>query len=363
MIRVLHVVTHMNRGGLETMIMNYYRNINREKIQFDFLVHRSYRADYDDEIEKLGGKIYRIPALNPFSTTYQKELDNFLKKHPEYSIIHVHQDCMSSIILKVAEKNGVKVRIAHSHSSNQDKNFKYYIKLFYRRQIPKYATDLLACGKKAGDWMFLGAPFHVMNNAIDAKQYVFNLNKRKEIRKKLGIGENEIVIGHVGRFSPPKNHDFLIQIFEKMTKKTNAKLLLVGDGGLRKNIEEKVENLGLKEKVIFTGVRSDVADLMQGMDVFVFPSIYEGLPVTMVEAQASGLPCVISSNVPKETILIPELVKFLDLSDTLNKWEQCILESVKTKRENTIDKIKKSGFDIEESAKWLENFYCEKAKI
>lgn len=360
MIRILHVVTHMNRGGLETMIMNYYRNIDREKVQFDFLVHRSYKADYDEEIECLGGRIYRITMLNPFSVAYRRELDTFFKQHPEYSIIHVHQDCMSSVILKIAKNNHVKVRIAHSHSSSQDKNLKYLIKLFYRRQIPKYATDLMACGDKAGKWMFSGAGFHIMNNAIDSKQYVFNPSKRRKIRSYYDIQEQEIVIGHVGRFSPPKNHEFLIQVFKNFSEKKKSRLLLVGDGNLRREMEQKVEKLGLKENVIFTGVRSDVADVMQAMDVFVFPSLYEGLPVTMVEAQAAGLPCVISSNVPKETVLIPELVESLSLSEPVELWSEKILRMKSIKRVDTSGKIKDSGFDIEESAKWLEKFYYEK---
>lgn len=362
MIRVLQVVTHMNRGGLETMIMNYYRKIDRKKVQFDFLVHRSYQADYDEEIERLGGRIYRISRLNPFSMVYHKELNTFFQNHPEYSIIHVHQDCMSSVILKAAKKKGVQVRIAHSHSSSQDKNLKYFVKMFYRRKISGYATDLMACGEQAGNWMFSGAPFYVLNNAIDTRQYTYDFNKRKAVRKNLGIEENEIAIGHVGRFSPPKNHDFLIQIFKKVTQKADAKLLLVGDGELREAIEDKVEQLGIKGKVIFTGVRSDVADLMQAMDVFVFPSIYEGLPVTMVEAQASGLPCVISANIPKETVLIPELVKALELSDSIEMWGRCILQMRNLERKNTNEKIKEKGFAIEESAKWLEQFYCRKAE-
>lgn len=360
MIRILHVVTHMNRGGLETMIMNYYRNINRKKVQFDFLVHREYKADYDEEIEQLGGKIYRISQLNPFSMPYRKKLNNFFKTHSEYQIVHVHQDCMSSIILKAAKKNGVKVRIAHSHNSSQDKNMKYIIKIFYRHLISKYATDLIACGYSAGKWMFSCDDFCILNNAIDTKQYKFDTEKRKYIREQFGIAENELLVGHVGRFSFSKNHAFLIQIFQNIERKTKAKLLLVGDGELRLEIEKKVRELKIENKVIFTGVRPDVSDLMQAMDVFVFPSLYEGLPVTMVEAQAAGLPCVISSNIPKETVLIPELVKILSLSDSEGKWSETILEMAKMERKNTGLKIKEKGFDIEESAKWLENFYSQK---
>ena len=168
MVRILHVVTHMNRGGLETMIMNYYRTIDRGEVQFDFLVHRQERADYDDEIEELGGVIYRVSRLNPFSKKYKKELETFFQLHPEYAVIHVHQDCMSSVILKIAKKCGVRVRIAHSHSASQTKNIKFVIKKIYQKQIHKYATKLLACGNDAGKWMFQGVEFEVLNNAIDA---------------------------------------------------------------------------------------------------------------------------------------------------------------------------------------------------
>ena len=181
-IRVLHVVTYMGRGGLETMIMNYYRHVDRNKVQFDFLVHRDFRADYDDEIESLGGKIYRLPRLNPWDFRYHKALDKFFDEHPEYKIIHVHQDCLSSVILKCAKKHGIPVRIGHSHNINQDKNFKYPIKMYFKRQIPNNATHLMACGKKAGDWMFGGAPYLILNNAIDVKKYNYSLSLRNQTR-------------------------------------------------------------------------------------------------------------------------------------------------------------------------------------
>ena len=173
-VRILHVVTYMGRGGLETMIMNYYRRMDREKVQFDFLTHRDFRSDYDDEIEALGGRIYRLPRLVPWSGSYRKALDRFFAEHREYRIVHVHQDCLSSVILAAAAKYGVPVRIAHSHNSSQDKNLKYLVKLFYMRKIPALATQLFACGKEAGDWMFGGAPYRVLNNAIDAGRYAYD---------------------------------------------------------------------------------------------------------------------------------------------------------------------------------------------
>ena len=361
MIRVLQVVTHMNRGGLETMLMNYYRNIDRSQIQFDFLTHRPYDGDYGKEIKELGGVIYHLPRMNPYSITYRQALKRFFDENSEYKIVHVHQDCMSSVILKEAQRQGIPVRIAHSHSSSQDKNWKYILKLLYKTRISKYATDLMACGEQAGKWMFGNCDFLILNNAIDARLYSFNLDIRRQKRKELGIRDDELLLGHVGRFSYPKNHNFLIDIFQNISSGTKAKLLLVGDGELRGQIEAKVQKLGLSDRVIFTGLRADVAELMQAMDVFVFPSNYEGLPVTMVEAQAAGLPCFISTNVPDECILT-SLVKQSALSEGAEKWADIILAGDK-KRLDTYETIKEKGFDIIENAKWLQDYYSRKAMI
>lgn len=363
MIRVLQVVTHMNRGGLETMLMNYYRHIDHSQVQFDFLVHRFERADYDDEIESLGGKIYRLPRLNPLRPSYHKSLDSFFDAHPEYQIVHVHQDCMSSIVLRVAKKYCIPVRIAHSHSSNQDKDWKYPIKLFYRTQINKYATSLFACGQQSGQWMFCGHPFRIMNNAIDANAYSFSPSTRAYMRAQLGVDGNAYVIGHVGRFSPPKNHNRLLDIFAEIYRRNNhATLLLVGDDKceLGEKIHQKVQNLDLENNVIFTGVRNDVSELLQAMDVFVFPSNYEGLPVTLVEAQAAGLPCYISDRIPSDCILT-DLVKTVPLSASPAIWADNIL-SQRLARRNTYDEIASADFDISTNARWLQNFYIEQWK-
>lgn len=361
MIRVLQVVTHMQRGGLETMLMNYYRAIDKTRIQFDFLVHRNDRADYDDQIEMMGGRIYRLPILNPFSKNYRRALRKFFSEHSEYQIVHVHQDCMSSVILKEAANYNVKVRIAHSHCASQDKNLKYPIKMLYQRLIPKYATKLIACGKEAGQWMFRGSEFQILNNAIDARQYSYNVLKRTEMRKQMGIEEGQLLIGHIGRFSPQKNHLFLLDIFYDVQQHVDAKLILVGDGALRGEIEEKINELGLNEKIILTGVRNDVADLLQAMDVFVFPSNYEGLPVTMVEAQASGLPCLISDKVSIECKMT-EHVKQISLDADIKIWTDNILEMSKYERGDCSSNIRREGYDIEENARWLLEFYSKELK-
>ncbi|MGM9661052.1 MAG: glycosyltransferase family 1 protein [Faecousia sp.] len=360
MMRVLQVVTHMNRGGLETMLMNYYRCIDRQAIQFDFLTHRPYEGNYAEEIHQLGGLVYHLPVLNPFSLHYRKLLGQFFDEHPEYQIIHVHQDCLSSVILSVAMQHGVKVRIAHSHSASQDKDIKYPIKLLYRRFIPKYATDLMACGRDAGEWMFRGAEFRILNNAIDTGVYTVDYEKRSSLRKQLGIEADEFVVGHVGRFSPPKNHWFLIDIYYQIKQiAPKARLLLVGKdiGENADRIKEKVKTLQLQDSVTFAGLRPDVADLMQAMDVFVFPSVYEGLPVTMVEAQAAGLPCLISDKVPIEC-KVTDLVQQIPLADGAEVWaKKAIAAAKETVREDTSVQIKAAGFDIAENAKWLQNYY------
>lgn len=362
MIRVLQVVTHMNRGGLETMLMNYYRHIDRSQVQFDFLTHREYDGDYGEEIKSLGGIIYHLPVLNPFSSSYKAALRSFFKYHPEYQVVHVHQDCVSSVILKEAKKCGVPVRIAHSHNSSQDKNIKYPIKIFWRLFIPKYATDLLACGNDAGKWMFRGRDFSILNNAIDAKLYEYSPQRKAEQRTKWEILESELVVGHVGRFSPAKNHAFLLDIFYEIQKQIPSKLLLVGDGELRADIEKKIADLKLQDKVIMTGVRSDVADLLQAMDVFVFPSHYEGLPVTMIEAQTAGLPCLISDKVPIEC-KVTDLVQQIPLSIGAEVWAKAAMKAAKeTLREDRSAEIKVAGFDITENAKWLQEYYIASLK-
>lgn len=358
-VRILQVVTHMERGGLESMLLNYYRHIDREEVQFDFLVHRQERAAFDDEIESLGGRIYRLPRLVPWSKNYLAALNRFFDEHSEHKIVHVHQDCLSSVILKVAAQHNVPVRVAHSHSANQDKNLKYPIKLWYKRGIPKYATNLFACGKGAGDWMFGGASYQIINNAIDVVACAYNPTKCQEMRRQLGL-ENEFTIGHVGRFNQPKNHPFLLDIFAALLRREpKAVLLLVGGGEDMTKIQAKAQALGVAEHVRFLGIRSDVADLMQAMDVFVFPSLYEGLPVTMVEAQAAGLPCIISDKVPPECILTEGLVDVLPLSAEPEIWAAKILEKKNLPRTDRRSEIAAHGFDITTEAVKLQEFYLK----
>ncbi len=359
MIRVLHIVTYMGRGGLETMLMNYYRHMDRQQVQFDFLVHREFVADYDEEILSLGGKIYRFPRLVPWSRSYRNKLTAFLREHREYRIVHVHQDCLSAVALECAKDAGVPVRIAHSHNANQDRNLKYLIKLWYKPQILRYATDLIACGVEAGNWMFDGAKYLLLGNAINAKVFQYDPYIREWIREELGLGESK-TIGLVARFSPQKNHTFLLDIFQAVAARDQkAKLLLVGDGPLRQEIEDKIHKLHLDKRVVITGVREDVEALLQAMDVFVMPSLYEGLPLSVVEAQAAGLPCILSDAVPASS-KITDLVQQLSLKASPEQWADVILCHVDTPRADMYDQIVRAGFDIGANGAWLQEFYLQK---
>ncbi len=357
MIRVLHVLTRTARGGLETMLMNYYRSIDRSEIQFDFLKHRDEQEAYDDEILSLGGRIFSLPRMNPFSSNYLNALNSFFVSHPEYKIVHVHQDCMSSVILKAAKNNGIPIRIAHSHSSSQDKNIKYPIKLYYRSQITKYATELFACSKDAGNWMFKGADFKLMNNAIDTNSYAFSDKTASNIRSRYGISEDSFVIGNIGRFHKVKNHSFLIDVFAEIKKiNNNAVLLLIGDGELKNELKAKVNELKLTDSVVFAGICDNVNEMLNAMDVFVMPSLYEGFPVSLLEAQANGLPCIISDNLSKECDITDAITR-VSLNSSPKYWAELICSETGKPRLSTTSDIYNKGFDIKVNAQWLKDYY------
>ena len=362
-VKVLILDTVMDRGGAEAMTMNYMRNMDRTKVQYDFLVHRDYRAAYEDEIEQLGGKIYRICPIYPQNFhRYKKEIRKFFIEHPKYKIIHCNMSELGYFAYKEAYKLGIPVRICHSHNTPRGFDLKMLFRYYFRFRLQKYITHKFTCGIEAGDWLYgkkSRNDFIMQNNAIETKNYIYNDKVELEVRKEFNI-QNKLVIGHVGRFFPQKNHEFIIDIFNE--KNSNAILMLVGGGELKdelmNKIKNKVKELGLESVVIFTGVRKDVNRLLQCFDVFILPSLFEGLPVTMVEAQAAGLKCIISDRVPTDCI-ITDNVEILKLSDQPSLWADKILECSKFKKENMYDEICESGFDIKENAKWLENFYIK----
>ena len=358
-IRILQCVNDMHRAGLETMLMNYYRNIDRTKIQFDFLTHRPYKSDYDDEIISLGGKVYYAPRLYPQNyPKYFKWMKKFFKNHPEYKIIHSHIDVMSYLPLLAAKKNNIPIRIAHSHTTSIDKDFKYLLKKYYKSQIKKVATNNLACGDAAGHFLFKNNSFDIIPNAVDAKNFYFNKKTRDKKRKELGL-ENKFVIGHVGRFCYPKNHKFLIDIFREISKQdTTAILLLAGVGENFEKIKQYVTELGLKDKVIFLGNRTDTNELYQAMDIFVLPSLFEGIPLVGVEAQFADLPCVFSDAVSSE-VQFNDKVQYLSLKEPITEWSKIILAYKNDKRDSNKKQIKNSKYNIKVAHEKLEKYYLK----
>ncbi|WP_163538990.1 glycosyltransferase family 1 protein [Gracilibacillus sp. YIM 98692] len=361
-IRVLQVFGQMNRAGAETFIMNVYRNIDRSKIQFDFLVYKEEPGNYDLEIQQLGGKLYRIAPIHPRTYfNFKKDLKHFFNVHTEYKIVHSHIDSLSTLPLKAAKKAGLPFRIAHSHTTRVPKNVKSLYKLASKQSINKHCTHRFACSKQALVWLF-GSKYtgldnsKIIKNGIDVDKFLFNRDIRNKTRKLLNL-EGKFVIGSVGKFTKTKNHTFLIDVFNDIQKKDkNAVLILIGTGNRKKMLQNKISKLNIEEKVKFLGNRNDVNDLMQAMDALIHPSLYEGLPLTLIEAQTSGLPCMVSRTVSNE-VKITNLVNFLDLNDSTSKWSDMVLSKKNYKRDYMKDIIQASGFDTKNISKDLEEFY------
>lgn len=324
MLRILHCVNNMHRAGLETMLMNYYRRIDRTQIQFDFLMHREERSDYDDEIEAMGGRIFRAPRLYPQNyPAYFRFMDRFFRDHPEYTIVHSHIDAMSYLPLLAAKKAGIPVRIAHSHNTGIDLDFKYPLKQYFRLRLNGVATHAFACGEEAGRFLFRGRGFSVIPNAVAAERYRFDAVSREQKRAELGV-TTRLVMGHVGRMAYAKNHEFLLSLFAAWRRiHPDALLLLVGTGEKEQALKDQVQLLGIADAVRFLGSRDDVHALYQAMDVFVLPSRFEGIPVVGIEAQYAGLPCVFSDGVPRE-VCFTDRCRFVDLSAAQTQWLETV---------------------------------------
>lgn len=358
MLRILQVVNKMDRAGLETVLMNYYRNINRNVIQFDFLTHRPGSGQYDEEILALGGKIYRAPRLYPQNyLLYFKWMNKFWAEHPEYQVVHSHIDAMSYLPLLTAKKANIPVRIAHSHSTGIDKDFKYPLKRLFRRKLKSVTTEEWACGKAAGDFLFCSRKFKIVPNPIDASMYSFSPQKRSQVRKALAVADQTVVIGHVGRFYYPKNQRFLVQIFKKYQDfNSDSKLLFIGEGELENQVREMVKTLGLQSQVVFLGARGDVADIMQGLDILVLPSIFEGVPMVGLEAQAAGLPVLLSNRISPE-VAVTESCTFLPLEASEENWALKIDEIVQRKERCVSPDLKQ--YDVQDAAPKLQKMYQE----
>ncbi|WP_442594315.1 glycosyltransferase family 1 protein [Neobacillus sp. D3-1R] len=364
-IRVLRVVGRLDRGGLETIIMNAYRIIDREKLQFDFVVHTEDECIYNEEIRSLGGRIYSVPTYNGKNHfQYVKAWKEFFQTHPEYKVIHGHVRSTASIYLRIAKNFGLTT-IAHSHNTSSGMNLQAIAKNVLQLPIRYSADYLFACSTPAGKWLFgenvvNKSNFKVIPNGIQSNKYIFNSDIREEVKKEFNI-TNEIVVGHIGRFHQQKNHSFLISVFKKIHEQNpNTILMLVGEGNLREKVTNQIKDYGLEDKVIMTGSRNDVHRLLQAMDIFVFPSHFEGFGNVIIEAQASGLPCVISNTIPSE-VEVTNLVKFIDLDKSTDYWAKEVLTKINESlyRRDTSEEIIKAGFDVFPIAKWYEEFYIE----
>lgn len=378
-IRILHIVGIMNMGGLESLIMNIYRKIDRSKVQFDFLVTREDTGIFDSEIRSLGGKIYNVPHMSKVGyKKYTNTLYKFFKEHSEYKIVHCHRDALCSIYLKQAKKANIPIRIAHSHNIRlaESKDIKgMLITIVKKCCMPftvKNATDYFACSKEAGKWLFgnnIDGKLIIINNGIDVEKYIYDRDKFNIERSKLKVSDETLLIGHVGRFDIQKNHDFLINMVNELNKEMeDFKLCLVGDGPLKSEVEGKVKRIGLQDKVLFLGIRNDVNELMKSFDIFAFPSLFEGLGIVLIEAQATGLKCIVSDQVPKEADMQVDLLEYLTIKET-SIWVEKIksinknIQNIRKNRFSNYQKIKSNGYDICNTTAYLQNFYIEKYKF
>lgn len=359
-IRIAQVIGKYVGGGVESVVMNYYRHIDRNKIQFDFICDEDSTNIPYEEIEKLGGKVILIPPYQK-AIKYHKELKKVLKAG-NYKIVHSHINTLSVFSLFAAKCAGVPVRIAHSHSTTNKKEWKKnLVKLALRPFTKLVATNYMACTEHAGRWMFGSKAFdngkvYILNNAIDLDKFKYDEKIRNKIRRELMIANDTIVIGHIGRFVAQKNHSRLVDIFNEFHKENNnSALMLIGQGPLMEEIKKKVKILGLTDNVMFLGQKDNVNEYYNAMDLFLFPSLYEGLGMVVVEAQANDLPCVVSSEVPR-IAKISNNIEFVSLNENELKWSAVITKSKNIGRKNSVNN-KLSEFDIKFENKKLSDFY------
>ncbi|UOO37045.1 glycosyltransferase family 1 protein [Oscillospiraceae bacterium CM] len=363
--RILHVLGSLDRGGAETMVMNLYRRLDRDRFQFDFVVCADQKGDYADEIKSLGGRVFLLPRFcvkNIF--TYFRAWHQFFTAHPEYSLIHGHQRSVAAFYLATARQYGL-ITVAHSHSTSSGRGVSALVKSLLQRPIRKRADYLFACSEKAGVWLFGDKAvrkdnFFILPNAVDTQEFAYDADLRRRARSALGM-EDALVVGHVGSFIPVKNHAFLIDTFEAVHRQNSrAKLLLVGGGPLEAAVKKRAADKGLSGHIIFTGVRHDLPALYMAMDVFVLPSLWEGVPLTAIEAQCAGLQCVLSDTIAEDAAVTSHC-SFVPLSRGADVWAAKILAGA-SERQDLSEAVRASGYDIADTVRWLEKFYLSALK-
>lgn len=380
-VRVLHVLGNTNLGGAESRIMDLYRHTDRNRVQFDFLVHSGEEGFYEKEIRELGGRIFRVPRFRIYNYfSYRKALKEFFQKHHEFALVQGHMTSTAAIYLPIAKKAGVKKTAAHARSAGVDKGLKGTMTRFLRRNLADKADYLFTCSELAGISVYGEKAVRegktiFIPNAIDCAGFTFDPEKRKKMREELGLTD-AIIIGHVGRFHYAKNHEYLIRVFAKLcqmgtgacgsTAENGADqkyhLILLGEGPLMEDIRKLAEELGVADRVHFLGNHKNIADYYQAMDYFVYPSRYEGMPGTIVEAQASGLPCLMSDTICRE-VIATELVETMSIEKEPKVWAEVLqrrmdaLVSKQENREKYAAKMAAAGFDVQAQAERMMRFY------
>ena len=345
--RILHIVGNMAPDGMSNFLMNIYRRLDRERLQFDFIVMGEKHPNYHEEIKKLGGRLFRIPRMAAHPLAHYREI----VRAGGYSMVFRHTDtCTIAPELLAAKRGGASAVIPHAHST---KALHPFFNNLFRPMVNHLATNRFACGRAAGDWMFGGAPYRIVYNGIELERFCFSAEERRQIRKELNIADGVSAIGHVGNFFSAKNHLFLLDVFAKIKKlREKSILLLIGDGELRPQIEERIGALGLKDAVRLLGERHDVDKLLQALDLMLFPSLYEGLPIALVEAQACALPVLYSDSISVE-VRLTEKLRPCSLNASPQCWAEealALLETEGKGREaaDPIPVLRAAGYDLKE---------------
>lgn len=368
--KVLFFVDTMEGGGIQILLMNLQKNFDAAKIKCDYLVLDDGNTyEYEEKFRELGANVYKLKGVWLNYPTdmikYCKKVDEFFKEHHDYTAVHMHTSSKNFMILYYARKYGIKKRIIHSHSSGFQTKSKAKIMAgnILKKPLLNVATDYFACSKNAAEWLYGSKIVNknkavIMPNAINLDMYEFDEKRRSKVRKEIGISEDTILIGHIGRFIKLKNHSFMLEVFKKIHElNPNTMLIFAGIGECLQQTKDYAKELQIDPYVRFLGFRNDVNDLTQAMDVFFMPSLYEGFPVTAIEAQASGCPCVLSDTITREAALLDE-TKFISLNDPAEKWADEILSLVgKVDRSKSKEILKEKGFDISDVCRRLENYY------
>ena len=367
MLRVLHSVSNMARAGIETMLMNYYREVDRSQVQFDFLANKPAPGEYDEEIRRMDGRVFVSPGLNPLHfPKYKRFVADLVHTDPEIKIVHAHNEAMGYYALKSAKGAGVRVRIAHAHNTQIIRDYKYPLKLICKQLLPGAATDYWSCGRDAGIYYYGGKRWResgfILRNAINVSRFAFRQEERDRLRRLHDL-DGCFVIGHVGRFNVQKNHSRLLDIFAEIVKAVpDARLALIGVGELEQFVKEKARAMGIQDKTLFLGQMADVSGWYQAMDCFVLPSLFEGLPVVGIEAQAAGLPCFFSDRVTDEVLLSTEARRIsLQAEDMEWAGEIMAVRRLKPDRAQGRDIVRRAGYDIQTEARKLQEIYLEMA--